>query len=158
MMRKSDMIVGIILVIFSVLVYFNVSYFPKIQLAAQGMGPAFFPRILSIFLALLGIILIIQSYVTSTKYTKDIENVIDTRLLIRIIIALSVIIMYVFLIPHIGFLIATFIFTIIFMGFFNFKYSFKMIIISLVISAIIFYLFKVILHMPLPSGKIIGGL
>lgn len=114
-----------------------------------GLGPDFFPRILSILMMILSFIQLVR---TIKKDKKDEIKLNIHSLSVMIIVACIV---YLFAIDIIGYLVSTFLFLSIVIYAISRKSSIKDLIISLAISFALYGIFHLALKVPLPSGFLI---
>ncbi len=121
----------------------------------QGAGPAFWPRLLSILLIILSVILIISSFKGEEKST-DSSKKINYKPNIGILLS----VLYFLLFKKVGFVVTTFFYfcglSILVQGsessFSNIKGLALMIFQSAVLLGIVYFVFKVFLRVNLPQG------
>ena len=145
-MRLPNLIIGIVIVLVGIFFIANTLDFPDLKL--EPIGPAFMPRLYSILLIFLGLILVI-------KALREREEKASTESNIKYaLLSMLIVIVYVLLIPLVGFYISTFIFTIVFLYFS--KVRSKIILISIPTGAIVFiYIcFDKILKVAIPVGSL----
>src|SRR5699024_12080599 len=110
---KNEMVIGsVIFLIISGLFFVLSMDFPTV-VATTDVGPAFMPRMYTVFLALLSIVLLIQGIRENIKKEKSSITNYENIGLVLIIMTLTVV--YVFLIPYLGFYLVSLIFIITFL-------------------------------------------
>jgi len=102
---------------------------------------------------LLSITLLIQAIISKSELQRP-ENVITPN--IRIIFALILSIIYMIILPILGFLIANLILVSGLMYLYGERRIFNILINSFVISTVIFYLFREVFQILLPAGILEG--
>lgn len=143
----SDIISGIVLIIFSIYIYYLTLNFPTQK---GTLGPASFPRILVILIAILSLIMILQSL--KRKDAKIQESIEDKRGILFVILFIILFIAYSFLMNFLGFFLSSILFLFITSILLDKKNFLVKIIFSVVTSILIFYVFKTILKVSLPVG------
>lgn len=100
-MRRADLLIGLGLLVFAG-VYFEQSFAIRRGFAADRLGPAFFPRLLALTLAVLAVILVVRAVTGRSDPSRPPA--------IRLGIFASVLVLlvaYVLLLPRLGFVLAT---------------------------------------------------
>ncbi|WP_069870234.1 tripartite tricarboxylate transporter TctB family protein [Fusibacter sp. 3D3] len=148
-MKKNDFAMGIIGLILSSYVFFTARLFPESP--STLVGPSYFPIILSLGLFALCIILIIQSLVSKTE---DKTESIDLKSpgIMRSFASFLATIVYVSLLQILGFMISSVLYLFFLMLLLKNKEYVKMSIISVVVSVAVYFIFKSVLHITLPTG------
>ena len=151
-MRKRNLISSLVLLLFCVgYAYLTSNLAPRaIENTTQ---PSFFPWGIVICLSLLSITLLIQAIISKSELQRP-ENVITPN--IRIIFALILSIIYMIILPILGFLIANLILVSGLMYLYGERRIFNILINSFVISTVIFYLFREVFQILLPAGILEG--
>lgn len=147
-MKKPDIITGLIGVLISIFVFIETSKFPKD--IVMGIGPGFFPRILAELLLIASVILIIQAIKRKTEETTEKFDLKDKNIQ-RSGIVLLVTILYFLLLKPIGFIIGGIIYLFVLMFILKKRNYFMMILIASGVTTGIFLVFKMILHITLPT-------
>lgn len=115
----------------------------------SGVGPDFFPRLLSVFMMIFSLIQLVRTF----RKGKDEEIKLSIHRLSWVIIFACVV--YLFSIGTIGYLVSTFIFLSVIVYILSNKFSVRDTIISLGISITLFAVFSLLLKVPLPKGFLI---
>lgn len=152
-MNKKDFIAGIVFIIISVVMFLDTYTFPITPV--QGAGPAFWPRLLSILLVILSVILIINSF---KSQEKNVDKPKKANYKPYLGILLSV--LYFLLFRKVGFVVMTFFYfcglSILAddseTGFPNKKGLLLMVFQSAVLLGIVYFVFRVFLRVNLPQG------
>lgn len=144
-MRRNDLIGSVILIIFAVAVYILTTQFPIVP--AMDTGPAFFPKLLSFLLLVLGIILFVQSVKKGIPEEQQ-------KSMKKSLVTMLVVLFYLLGISYIGFFIATPIFVFVLLLYYGIRK--KTILLSIPLGVLLFnyFFFEKILAIPLPRGII----
>ena len=164
-MKWSNIIIGVILLIFSAFYYYSTSEFPPPS-KTENLGPAFFPTLLAATLAFLAILLIVNSIIFRGASGKDkggaviqgaerleedsfgAEEISYTFLLGTICLSF----LYVGLISILGFLISTPLFLIILIRLLGYEKWTNNLAASIGLTAALYLLFAAALGVSLPAG------
>ena len=118
----------------------------------SGLSPKFFPQLIVIFILFLTTFVLIGT-IRDTK-RESIDFTINKLTLPLILIAMITV--YVILIQPLGILIDTIVF--LFLSMIILKTNKKIaLLLSVFVTAIVYLIFKLILHIPLPQGMLFGG-
>lgn len=154
-MKKANIITGIFCLALSAFAIIIAKGFPASQQAGVP-GPALWPVMMSILLAVSAVWLIVESIV-ATKPGEDKPLGLWNNGSIRVYISMAVLVVYFLLTPTVGFLISTAVMMLIFIKWFSKKNIFVCLLISLIITVVIYVVFKNFLNVPLDFG-IFGSL
>lgn len=100
-MRRGDLLIGLGLLVFAA-IYFQQSFAITRGFASDRLGPAFFPRMLALALALMAVVLLVRAISGRSDPAPP------PPMRIGVFIAvLALTAAYAFLLPHVGFLYAT---------------------------------------------------
>jgi len=146
-MKKEDIGVGIGLLILSTWLFWYVGRYREKEIYIYG--PDFFPRVLAIIMAILGLSLIINAI--SGNSLKMVDRI-DRRGFIRMLISIAICIGYLFLTKILGFATATFIFLFILMTFLKQRGILIRILSSFATAMLVWTIFRYFLVIPLPEG------
>lgn len=141
-MKVADRIISIVMMLFCV-IYFNMS----LEFSARAK---FWPQFMILFLFLLSIILLINSFRKDINIfsKKNIKKIIFSRLIGTILLS----IFYIFSIHFIGFYSVTFIYIMSTMYFLGIR-NVKILLITSIFSTLLLYIaFKLILEVSTPKG------
>ncbi|WP_058487037.1 tripartite tricarboxylate transporter TctB family protein [Defluviitalea phaphyphila] len=146
-MRKANLISAFIFIVLSIYVISEASHFPNYG-GSEVTGPGFFPIILSIILIVLSVLLIITSI-----FNKDERNTgLFEKKAVKAYITILSLLIYVMLLKYVGFIILTLIFLFGLIRFYGMKNYIKISLSSIVATVSIYWIFKVLLSVPLPTG------
>ena len=167
-----DFISGVVLLVFSVLVFVYGIYIINTMNLGKGVewytSPALMPLFIGAIIGILSILLIIKNKTNFIEYLKNNKNNSKVRdqisikdaimhyrenQLIRFVITLVLLILYVFVfIGRMPFVLATFLYLVLNMIIFREKgfAIWKLVIISIVMSVLINYGFGIVAKIPLP--------
>ena len=145
-MLTANRTIGIILIVFSSIVWFIASGFPEQNIS--GPGTAFFPQLMAVLMVIiaLGLIFINPVPEEQTKIQK-----------VHLIQFLSVIVsvfFYIVLIPRVGFAVTTLLFTFVLITILAKSTILKKSLTSIIITAIVYGIFKFLFNVPLPQGML----
>jgi len=100
-MRRADLVIGFALLAFTA-VYAQQSFLIRRGFASDRLGPAFFPRLLALALGVLALLLITRALAGRSDLSRP--PAIRTGVFAGV---LALMVAYAFLMPRVGFLIAT---------------------------------------------------
>jgi putative tricarboxylic transport membrane protein len=143
--KNRDLTIGIVLLVFSVWVYFTAQKIPVGKIS--GMPPTFFPSFLAIVLGLLSIMLITKAIKEVVAGAEQEYEKQDLKRVLLIILALS---LYIVLFKHIGFILLTILYLTAMMLLLNAGRLIKIIPISIIITFSVYYIFGTLFRVPLP--------
>jgi len=146
-MKKEDIGTGIGLLILSTWLFWYVGRYRVKEI--YGYGPDFFPRVLAVMMAVLGLSLIINALLGSSLKMGD---RIDPKGFVRLLISIVICIGYLFLTKLLGFATATFVFLFILMTFLKQKGLFMRLCSCLGTALTVWAIFRYFLIIPLPEG------
>jgi len=149
-MRKADRITGIIVLVFSGFVIAESSRMPQ-QSATFGPGVGFFPFWLGVLMAILSILLILNTWRRSVAPTKG-AIFPGRKAVITIVSVLVGLALYIALLEVLGFLVDTMLFTAFLLGVvMREKWKMTLLIASLT-SGGLFVIFHLLLGVTLPKN------
>lgn len=146
-MKKEDIGTGIGLMILSTWLFWYVGRYRIKEI--YGYGPDFFPRVLAVMMAVLGLSLIINAMLGNSLKMGD---RIDPKGFVRMLISLAICIGYLFLTNLLGFATATFVFLFILMTFLKQKGLLLRLFSCLGTALTVWAIFRYFLIIPLPEG------
>lgn len=112
----------------------------------SGLGPSFFPILVTIVILFLVFLLLLETYKKIDKNQKINFKNLKAPLFLTVII-----ILYAIIIKFIGFRISTFVFLFVSTTFLKIEIK-KALFFSFIITAIVYIIFRVLLKIPLPTG------
>lgn len=141
MSKFGNLIASVIVISFAGFFYYQANQLPSTSI--NEFGPALMPKIYSVILLLLGIILLVQSL----KIKGEMEKTGKSVLITMVVLVLSV-----FLIPILGFYLVAWLFLLLF--FWITKQRTRKILIAIPLSTIIliYLFFERLLSVPIPKG------
>ena len=155
-MRINDAIWGALFIIGAGLVLFHVQGFPKIP--GQNVGPALFPGLIAVGIAVCGLILIVRglraraagegaggSWVVLPPWLRSANHVAGFLVLV------GVNLFYIFAVDKLGFLITGFVYLVALMWVLRVR-PMVAIVVSIAMTLVIHYAFYKLLRVPLPWG------
>ena len=146
-MRKADIKAGIFMILFGAWVFWYSSRYAEVVINIYG--PNFFPQILSIFIAICGVILIIHA---KRGKAPEKEEKIDKQGFLRMTIAIGICIGYLLLMQVVGFAIGSCVFLFVLMTFLGQQVMMQRIVSSITASMMVWAIFRYFLVIPLPTG------
>ena len=145
-MKKPNYIIALLIIIVAGFFYSQTFDFP--QLDNQLIGADFMPRVYCILLIILGCILLIQTY-RDKDDTEEEESTMKYS-----IGAMLFVILYVIVIPYIGFYISTFLLVLGLLLFSKVKNKIYLIAIPVGTSLFIYVFFQILLKVSIPMGTL----
>ena len=123
----------------------------------EGFGAAFYPSLLLFLLAILVIILFIQTLrmpkdKNEDKKEKPENSFVFSNISFRIFCLFGLLfVLYAITLAKLGFIIGSCLFLIITMAYFKTRLR-QAVVVSIVVVAVLYAMFKIVLRVPLPSG------
>lgn len=169
-MKKGDYIIGVLLCLVGVFVFFQASQIPTMVAVEKSsvVNARFFPQLMSVLLVIMGILLLIENYSLERRNKKneisannsDVATKIDEKnkfisshiLLIRL--SGVVILCFIFLLTYnpMGFLLSSVMFIFIYLLIVRIRDLLTLALVSLLPPVCIYLTFKMLLGVPLPEG------
>lgn len=148
-MKNEKVIASIIFIIVSGLFFALSLDFPSVA-QPNDVGPAFIPRISAGFLTLLSIILFIQGIIEIKNKEQESESLYHHIFLVLVVMILTI--LYVFLIPILGFYIVSGLFIIIYLILSKIRKVSLILAIAIGTNLFVYLFFELTLKVPVPSG------
>lgn len=142
-----EKIFAILVILISSQIYYMASNFNLNFIGTSGLGPQFFPKIISIILIILGIILFITSKKDNEKF--DFKKSSYTFLIIFVFG------IYIYIINKLGYLISTILFAFIVISILKNTSLLTRILYSVIFSISLYALFTYLFKVSLPEGILI---
>ncbi|MGD1819659.1 MAG: tripartite tricarboxylate transporter TctB family protein [Pleomorphochaeta sp.] len=143
---RQNLVAGIVFMIFSSIIWFMIPN--HIAVVEEGFNAQFFPKIVVIAMFILSTILTISSFFKKDKEIMEIEINEELKVLIYALVMIG----YIYLINKIGFIIASLIFTLT--SIFLLKGKKVYFLIMTILILIVYFSFKLVLNIQLPSSLI----
>ncbi|WP_428909965.1 tripartite tricarboxylate transporter TctB family protein [Niallia sp. Krafla_26] len=144
-MTLANRIIGIVLTLFSIFIWISADAFQTSN--TIGPGADFFPKATALILGILSVLLVFKKEETTgnifTLHRKNIPHFIGGFISL---------IIYVILIPTIGFLISTILITLVWMLLMGIRKWAVLISVSILVSAGVVLLFEYLMNVPIPHG------
>lgn len=137
--RNGEIVIGVVLMVISVFYGYYASTFPTSE---NEIGPSFIPYINSLCLTVLGFNLIIKGKGRSGSYFQ-----VNRRQLLLFLY----LVIYLLLLPTLGFIPVTLVFTFLLSRLYGFKGYVKPLFSSVLLLGLIYILFNMILRVPLSN-------
>jgi putative tricarboxylic transport membrane protein len=150
-MRKANFIVSGVFTAFAIFIIAIALRYPP---SNHGVpGPGMFPIIIASLIILASITL----FLTTLKMTGDQDTKIDllSPKVLNVYITMVGLIVYIILLPNVGFISTTSIMLILFIKWFSKRSWLKCIIISIVFTLAIYFLFGSVLNVPMRYGFLV---
>ena len=144
----ADIAVSIALYGLSVFVFVNSAGFKKTM--DRSLNPAVWPRVICVLLCLMATILLVQALTGRVRIEASFAN------MGRVCIAMAMILAYAFLLKKVGFIICSLVLLVGLLLIFDVKKKWVYVVLPVVTIALVYYLFKVMLRVPLPKGLLKG--
>lgn len=117
----------------------------KTAIVTNAVGPDYMPRLLSIVMFVLGAILILKSIINH----KDTVEVIDLKSEKDVILYLGNLVLFLILMPVIGFLASAVLMSVLAFAIFKEKHKLYYVIV-IAVCAVVYTVFRFLLNIPLP--------
>jgi putative tricarboxylic transport membrane protein len=157
----KDLIFSISIILAAVVIYLLTLMFPPDLAQEGGVGPGFFPKVVAILMAGLGLILLLTAVrrkrlERSEPSTTQPEEA-GGRPIRRTAVAFIIIVCYAVGIYYIGFVVGTLVFLLVAISFYlsNFgprRFFTFVLPISILVTAITYVVFRIAIRIPLPRG------
>ncbi|NWF92792.1 MAG: tripartite tricarboxylate transporter TctB family protein [Syntrophaceae bacterium] len=146
-MKREDIGIGVGLLILSTWLFWYVGRYRVKEI--YGYGPDFFPRVLAVMMAILGLSLIVNALLGNSLKMGD---RIDPKGFVRMLISIAICIGYLILTNILGFATATFLFLFGLMTFLRQKGILVRLFSSVATAILVWSIFRYFLVIPLPEG------
>jgi putative tricarboxylic transport membrane protein len=142
---KQNFIIGLIVIVGGGLLFWDTFYFsPPIK--PNAPGPDFFPRIILIILFILGAALLASNLFKRGQGERPSRSLFDYK---KFLLTVGLIILYLFLLPYLGFLLASFLY--ISLNLINrLEGRIKVVALAAASSACLYFIFAWLLNVRLP--------
>ena len=147
-MRRADFYIGLGLLAFA-LVYFQQSFTILRGFASDRLGPAFFPRMLALALAALALTLIVRAVAGRSDPSRP--PAIRAGTLAAVLVVL---VLYGFVLPYLGFLIATPLMLGAVIWFLGLRAWLSLAGTAVGVTVVLWFVFARLLHVLLPAGSL----
>ena len=144
-MTLANRIIGILLLLFSIYVWLTANAFPP----SNSIGPEadFFPKITATILGILSVLLVFKKEETAGGIFT-----LQRGSILHFIGGFISLIIYVILIPTIGFFISTVLVTLVWMLLMGIRKWVILISVSILLSVAVVLLFEYVMNVPIPHG------
>lgn len=142
---NKDQKFGIVLLIFCFILWFFL-----IPTQISSTKDAVYPRLVNVWIAICGILLILKSWKSTEKIILDESK--DEKGIIRVVATVIIFLIYIFMIDFLGFFISSFMFIIILMLSLGVRQWIKLISVPIIILLFLYFLIRKVLFFPLPEG------
>ena len=103
---RRNFFIGLIVIFGGGFLFWNTFYFAA-PIKPEAPGPAFFPRIILVIIFILGAFLFISGLLSKQKVRTSAKDLFDHR---KFLVASSAIIIYLILLPYLGFILDSFLY------------------------------------------------
>lgn len=145
-MKKTDLFVGIALILLSVAVWITSGQFPSV--GDTDVGPGFFPRLIVNGLILMSLVLIAAAF----RPGQAAEEAGPPTSWRRTILGFVCMFVFLALVYLGGFHLATPVFLLGFMWLFGYRKPIASILVAVLVTLFIYLIFETVLQVPLPAG------
>lgn len=142
-----DISTGLVLIVFSIFGYLTANQFSNGEEAAS-FGPAFFPKLILVLLAILSLSLCIKGILNLKKDNSKIHF--NMNKIGRVVLYIVLLIVYINLFFITGFIISTIFFLIVSQYLFGMRNWIKLIAIAIIVPIFLYYFFTGLFNIPLP--------
>lgn len=144
---NANRVIGIVLIIFSGVVWYLAQQFPEQNV--QGPGTAFFPQLMAVILIILALLLIFVNPVTESQKPFSRPQIIVFLLFVGTVTG------YILLIPQLGFVVSTLLGTAVMVQLVSKSTIRYRLLTSVLLTAIAYFVFRYLFNVPLPAGLLI---
>jgi len=149
-MRRADLVIGLVLLLFTGL-YAQQSFLIRRGFASDRLGPAFFPRLLALALGVLALLLIVRALTGRSDPSRP--PALRTGVFAGVLLLM---VAYAFLMPRVGFLIATPVLLGAVIWILGLRSWTTLLGTALGITVVLYVVFGRALHVLLPMGPLRG--
>ena len=146
--RHADLIMGIVFMALAAFWFYHASQMRQVEL---GIGPAGYPKFVSVGLFILGLILTVQSLI---KGLPKWDVKVDWKGILRQVIFFAVSLAYIRFMRYLGFVALTPFYLFFLCWFFGYRRYVVAAIMSIGLTAGIFIVFRMIFHVMLPVFRL----
>ena len=146
--RLADLVTGILLMLLSAFWFFQADKMLKVEL---GIGPGDYPKIVSVGLFLLGLVLAVQSVIRGLPKW---EGKIEKKAALRFLIFTVVTFVYARSMKYLGFTLVTPLYLFFGIWFFGYRKYIIAAITSIGVTAGIYVVFRIIFQVMLPQFRL----
>lgn len=146
--RFADLVSGVLFVILGIAVYFGANNLQKVKL---GIGPGGFPKVISVFMMILGLCMIISVLL---KGMPKPEFRMEKKSLLLLATSIALCLLYAAVVDKVGFLISTTILLYAMILLFGTKEYIKAAIISVLFTVAVWLLFTKVFMIFLPACRL----
>lgn len=145
---NTETISGLLSILVGSFFYYLTLDFPSIE--TDVLGAAFLPKLYSILLIIFGVILITKKLVKSNTNPENQEG--EFKGFFYGLSSMVIVLIYVLLLPYIGFYIATILVMLTLLYFLKVRKILVLLSVSVGVTLFVFILFEKLLKVPLPTG------
>ena len=150
-MKKGNFVVASLSLILGIAIIGISLTFPE---GTNGVpGPGLFPILISAVLMVSAVILIIRTIKMPEEENVPLDMLSSDKK--RVYLTMLVLVIYFIVLPYIGFCVSSFAMLCILIKWFSKKSILKCIIISAAMTAVVYFLFRIVLSVPLDFGLLI---
>jgi len=155
--KKQDLGLGAGLMAFGIFVMVTAKDYGPIEMVDYTISPSFVPFFLGLLIVFLSILLMVNAGLSIMKSSREQQEgggeseKLEMKNVLTLGLAIALIFGYVlFLLPKLGFLLATIVFLALFMYLLGVRSPVKLVLISVIGSGVFYLIFSMVFHIPLP--------
>ena len=152
-MKKVNIAIGIIFILFSGFIFMQANSFTQTLIIDTGLGPEFFPKVISCGIIILSGCLIYTS-IKNKLLSNKVEEIFNSNMK-KPLMGMVLVVVYTICITLIGYLVSTIVFCFIFLHLFKVKNMLTKILVSTIFSSVIYFVFSKLFLINLPQGFLI---
>lgn len=152
-MALVDRVTGLLLLVVSA-IYYRLSDDIQVGLASDLLGPQYFPRRLAVAMALASAWLVIRSFVPGARHNRP--STAEAERLSNLWIALGLTVVYLLLLPHVGFLVLTPVLLGAFTWVLGYRKWVPLVGTAVAVTFSLWFVFASLLGVRLPPGLLAG--
>lgn len=150
-MRKGNIVTGIICALLAIYILVTSMGYPTAEAYGTGVpGPGLWPGLIAALLLITSIGLIVGTFMTKKDSFGELNLwTPDTK---RAYISMAILIVYVLVLPTVGFIISSVVMLIVFIQWFSKMKIWKTILVSVAATLAVYFVFKSLLDVPVDFG------
>ena len=159
----KDLIFAVSVILAALIIYLLTLTFPPDLAQEGGVGPGFFPKIVAMLIAVLGVVLLLTAIRARRPARSESSpaqpEAAEGKLLRRTAVAFIIIVSYAVGIYYIGFIIGTLLFLLVAISFFQSGFKWRcfftfVLPVSVLVTAVTYVVFRIAIRIPLPKGSL----
>lgn len=148
-MKTFNYMYGTFMILLAAIAFYVSGTF--VNIGGYDIGPAAYPRVVSIIIVLLSAALIVST-VIDKRLSGKLADLFNQREFTKVIFSLVLFVFYFFSMKYLGFFVATLLFMIVSLWLLKVQSWLKILAMSILFTSIVFFIFRYVLYIKLPEG------